>query len=134
MKKPQQGLSGTFTIYGPPPILINCGPLVTQAEKDTCKKQNGRVIESPMQSPYLIRNVGTDEKVKGDLDGQGSYRVNLAPGTYEFCLGGECSDPLEVAFGQFATYGQRLPRAAVSPPAGAGAGAGFRADTAPASR
>ncbi|MDB5050472.1 MAG: hypothetical protein JWO30_3543 [Fibrobacteres bacterium] len=111
MKKPEQGLFGTFTTYGPPETMIDCGPLVTQAEKDSCKKQNQRFIEEPYRSTIRIRNLGTGETVKQALDAQGSYRLILPPGEYEVCVGEECSDPLEVRMRNFTTYGQRLPRA-----------------------
>jgi hypothetical protein len=110
MKKSEQGLFGTFTTYGPPPVIANCEPLVTQAEKDSCKRDNQRVIEEPFQSEILIRNLGTRESVKTTLDANGAYRVELLPGTYEVCLKEECSDPLEVRVRKFSTYGQRLPR------------------------
>jgi hypothetical protein len=110
MKKPEQGLLGTFTTYGPPPVIANCDPLVTQAEKDSCKHENLRVIEEPMQGEVLVRNLGTRESVKTSLDGVGSFKVTLSPGSYEVCVEGECSDPVEVRMGAFTTYGQRLPR------------------------
>jgi hypothetical protein len=119
MKKSEQGLSGTFTTYGPPAVIANCEPLVTQAEKDSCKRDNQRVIEEPYQSELIIRNLGTRESVKSSLDAQGSFKVELLPGSYEICMNGECSDPLDVRMGEFTTYGQRLPRPAASGAAGA---------------
>lgn len=110
MKKSEQGISGTFTTYGPPPVLTDCGPLVTQAEKDACKRDNERVIEGPFQSIITIRNLDTRETLETLLDPQGSFRVELPPGTYELCVAEECSDPLEVRMRRFTTYGQRLPR------------------------
>ncbi len=110
MKKSDQGIFGTFTTYGPPAVIANCEPLVTQAQKDSCKRDNLRVIEEPLQSAILIRNLATREGVNMNLDAQGSFRVELLPGSYEVCLNGECSDPLDVRQGKFTTYGQRLPR------------------------
>jgi len=127
MKKSEQGLSGTFTTYGPPAVIANCEPLVTQAEKDSCKRDNQRVIEEPYQSELLIRNLGTSESVKASLDAQGSFKVELLPGSYEICLNGECSDPLDVRMGAFTTYGQRLPRPAAT---GASAAPAAPSDTA----
>jgi hypothetical protein len=115
MKKSEQGISGTFTTYGPPPVIANCEPLVTQAEKDSCKRDNQRVIEEPYQSVITIRNLGTRESMETLLDPQGSFRVELLPGTYELCVAEECSDPLDVRMGSFTTYGQRLPRAVAAP-------------------
>ncbi|MDB5103241.1 MAG: hypothetical protein JWP91_930 [Fibrobacteres bacterium] len=111
MKKSDQGIFGTFTTYGPPAVMANCEPLRTQAEKDSCKRDNQRVIEEPFQAEIVIRNVGTRESVRMSLDAQGSFRAELLPGTYEVCVNGECSDPLDVRPGKFSTYGQRLPRA-----------------------
>lgn len=119
MKKSEQGLSGTFTTYGPPAVIADCEPLVTQAEKDGCKRDNQRVIEEPYQSELVIRNLGTRESVKSSLDAQGAFKVGLLPGSYEICLNGECSDPLDVRMGEFTTYGQRLPRPAVAGASGA---------------
>lgn len=113
MKHSEQGITGTFTTYGPPYQIANCEPLVTQAEKDSCKRDNQRVLEEPYQSEILIGNLGTREKVSQTLDPQGSYRVLLHPGQYEVCVNLECSDPLEVRKGKFTPYGQRLPRAPV---------------------
>jgi hypothetical protein len=128
MKKSEQGLSGTFTTYGPPAVLANCEPLVTQAEKDSCKRENQRVIEKPYQSELIIRNLGTRESVKSTLDAQGSFKVGLLPGSYEICVNGECSDPIDVRMGEFTTYGQRLPRPAAT---GAGASSPSGASAAP---
>jgi hypothetical protein len=116
MQKSDQGLSGTFTTYGPPEIVANCEPLVTQAAKDSCKRDNLRVIEEPYQCELVIRNLGTRESVKASLDAQGAFKVELLPGSYEICINEECSDPLDVRMGKFTTYGQRLPK-----PAAAGA-------------
>lgn len=115
MQKPEQGISGTFTAYGPPPVLLDCGSLVTQADKDSCKGRNNRVVEEPYRSTIRIRNLSTGENLDQALDGNGAYRVVLNPGEYEVCVNGECSDPLEVRVGRFATYGQRLPRPAADP-------------------
>jgi hypothetical protein len=112
MKRSEQGIMGTFTTYGPPYQIADCEPLRTQAEKDSCKRDNERVIVEPYRSEILIRNLGTREKLSLVLDEQGSYRVLLQPGQYEVCVNLECSDPLEVRVGKFTTYGQRLPRAA----------------------
>ena len=112
LKKPEQGISGTFLTYGPPPVLRDCAPLVSEMEKSLCRKENSRVVEAPYQSTIRIRNLGTGEIVKQSLDEQGSYRVTLVPGQYAVCVDMECSDPLEVRRGSFTTYGQRLPRQA----------------------
>jgi hypothetical protein len=121
MQKAEQGLKGTFTTYGPPAVIADCEPLVTQSEKDSCKRDNQRVIEEPYQSELIIRNLGTRETVKSGLDAQGSFKAELLPGTYEICVNGECSDPLDVRMGEFTTYGQRLPRPAASAPGPSGA-------------
>jgi hypothetical protein len=112
MKKPEQGLAGTFTTYGPPRVLADCSPLKTQFQRDSCRHENERVVEEPYQGTLLIRNVETRQAVRQTLDAQGAYRVILDPGTYEVCVNGDCSDPIEVRMGEFATYGQRLPRPA----------------------
>lgn len=114
MKKPEQGLSGAFSVYGPPPVLADCAPLVTQAEKDSCKRINQRVIEEPWQGTILIRNLETRKTLPTAVDAEGKYRVNLDPGAYEVCVKDECSDPLEIRMGKWGTYGQRLPRPAVN--------------------
>jgi hypothetical protein len=110
MKKPEQGLAGRFLTYGPPHVLADCGKFVTQADKDSCRHENQRVVEEPYQAVIRIRNLSTGETQKVALDAAGAYRVVLIPGQYEVCLEGECSDPLEVRIGNFSTYGQRLPR------------------------
>ena len=117
-----------FITYGPPAVLADCTPFKTQFAKDSCRHENERVVEEPYQGSLVIRNVETRAKVEQVLDAQGSYRVLLDPGTYEVCLQGECSDPIEVRMGSFATYGQRLPR-----PAAGNSGAA-KADTAAATR
>jgi hypothetical protein len=132
IKKPEQGLAGAFITYGPPE-QIDCAPRVTQAEKDSCKRENQRVIEEPFQGTLTIRNLGTREKVEQALDSEGKFRVLLDPGQYEVCLNGECSDPLEVRMGRFATYGQRLPRPAPDSAKG-GARAAKPAGDAPVTR
>lgn len=113
MKQSEQGIEGTFSTYGPPVQITNCEPLVTQAEKDSCKRDNQRILEEPYQSEILIRNLGIRENISQTLDAQGSYRVLLQPGQYEVCVNLECSDPVEVRKGKFTPYGQRLPRALV---------------------
>lgn len=115
MKKPEQGISGVFSTYGPPATLANCEPMVTQAQKDSCKRENQRVIEEPLQGEVEVRNLGTGATAKATLDGVGSFKVLLSPGSYEVCVEGECSDPLEVRMGAFTTYGQRLPRPEKAP-------------------
>jgi hypothetical protein len=110
MKKPEQGLAGRFLTYGPPHVQSDCSKLVTQADKDSCRHGNERVVEEPYQAVIGIRNLGTGEIQKIPLDPEGAYRVVLIPGQYEVCVEGECSDPLEVRMGAFTTYGQRLPR------------------------
>lgn len=112
MNKSEQGISGTFITYGPPTDIADCGPLVTQAEKDSCKRSNERVIEEPYRSFITIRNLDTRESIETLLDPNGSFRVELLPGNYELCIAGECSDPLEVRMRSFTTYGQRLYRPA----------------------
>ncbi len=112
MKPPEQGLQGAFITYGPPAVLADCAPLKTQFQKDSCRHDNERVLEEPYQGSIVIRNVATRNAVNQTLDAQGSYRTLLEPGTYEVCLNGECSDPIEVRMRGFSTYGQRLPRPA----------------------
>jgi hypothetical protein len=118
VKPPEQGLRGTFTAYGPASAQADCAPLKTQFQKDSCRHENERILEEPYQATLLIRNVATRKAVEQALDPQGSYRVVLEPGTYEVCLHGECSDPIEVRMRSFSTYGQRLPR----PPQASAAG------------
>ena len=113
-KSPQGGMAGTFITYGPPAVLADCAPLKTQFQKDSCRHENERVVEEPYQGTLIIRNVSTRKAVEQALDAQGAYRLSLEPGTYEVCLNGECSDPIEVRAGSFATYGQRLPRPAAA--------------------
>lgn len=117
MGKPEQGIHGTFRTYGPPGERIDCAPFKTQMEKDDCRRMNERVVEEPLQASITIRNLQTREARSIQLDAEGSYRAVLAPGEYEVCLEGECSDPLTVRMGAFVPYGQRLPRAAPAPPA-----------------
>jgi hypothetical protein len=112
MKPPEQGLQGTFLAYGPVAAKSDCSPLKTQFQKDSCRHENERIVEEPYQATLVIRNVATRKAVEQPLDALGSYRVLLEPGTYEVCLNGECSDPIEVRMRAFATYGQRLPRPA----------------------
>ena len=131
MKKPEQGITGAFTTYGPPAAQEDCGPKVTQAEKDSCRHGNQRVIEEPYQGTLGIRNLDTRKLVEQPLDAQGNFRTVLDPGAYEICLNGECSDPIEIRMGRWATYGQRLPRPASEiPKPGAGAAQKPTGDTA----
>ncbi|MEO6097302.1 MAG: hypothetical protein ABIW76_17265 [Fibrobacteria bacterium] len=130
MKKSEQGLTGSFTTYGPPVAIADCEHLVTQAEKYDCRHDNQRVIEEPYGSELVIRNLGTRESVKTSLDAKGSFKAELLPGSYEICLNGECSDPLDVRMGEFTTYGQRLPR----PAASGTSAAPSSSDTAPTAR
>lgn len=111
MHKPEQGLQGAFSTYGPPPVIRDCNPLVTQFEKDSCKHDNARVIEEPYQGSFKVRNLTSGESAMVTLDAEGKYRVQLVPGEYEVCVAGECSDPINVRMGAFSVYGQRLPRA-----------------------
>jgi hypothetical protein len=112
MKQPEQGIAGTFTTYGPPPQPADCSPLKTQFQKDSCRRENERVVEMPYQGVLLIRNLDSRKTLSQPLDERGTYRAVLNPGNYEICVNGECSDPIEVRRSGFATYGQRLPRAA----------------------
>ena len=112
MKKPEQGMAGAFSVYGPPEILMDCAPKVTQAEKDSCRHENQRVIEEPWRGSLTVRNLDTRKAINLTTDAEGKYRVNLDPGAYEVCVEGECSDPLEIRMGKWATYGSRLPRPA----------------------
>jgi hypothetical protein len=115
MKKPEQGIYGTFLTYGPPRELADCTPFKTQFEIDECRRANERVIEEPHQAEIKIRNLQTGAVSKTSLDPQGAYRVVLDPGEYEVCVAGECSDPMTVRMNDFVTYGQRLPRASAAP-------------------
>ena len=117
MKKPEQGIHGTFLTYGPPRELADCTPFKTQFEIYECRRANERVIEEPYQAEIKIRNLQTGAVHKTSLDPQGAYRVALDPGEYEVCVAGECSDPMTVRMNAFMTYGQRLPRAAEAPTA-----------------
>jgi hypothetical protein len=112
LQEPTQGLYGTFITYFPLPEdqKRDCGPLKTQAEKDECRKFNSRTLEEPLQAIIRIRNLATDSTLAVTLDSQGSYRVRLTPGSYEVCLGEECSDPLDVPMNVFVPYGGRLPK------------------------
>lgn len=112
MQTPQQGLYGTFIAYYPLPEdqKRNCDPLKTQAEKDSCRKFNSRTLEEPLQGTIRVRNLATDSSRFITLDSQGSYRALLLPGTYEVCLGEDCSDPLDVTMNVFVPYGGRLPK------------------------
>lgn len=112
LKKPEQGLGGAFSVSGPPETLLDCAPMVTQASKDSCRRENERVIKEPWRGVLVIRNLSTRDTVSQALDAEGKYRVNLDPGDYEVCVEGECSDPLEIRMGKWATYGQVLPRPA----------------------
>jgi len=112
MKQPEQGIAGAFTTYGPPAQLADCSPLKTQFQKDSCRHDNERVVEMPYQGEMLIRNLDSRKSLSQPLDERGAYRAVLNPGNYEVCVNGECSDPIEVRRSEFATYGQRLPRAA----------------------
>lgn len=115
LKKPEQGIHGTFLTYGPPRELADCTPFKTQFEIDECRRANERVIEEPYQAVIKIRNLQTGAVSKTSLDPQGAYRVALDPGEYEVCVEGECSDPMTVRMNAFMTYGQRLPRASAAP-------------------
>jgi hypothetical protein len=124
MQRPESGLEGTFKTYGPPATQLDCAPKVTQADKDSCRHENERVIEAPYQGTLMVRNLDTRKAIAQPLDAEGKFRVLLDPGAYEVCVNGECSDPIEIRMGKFATYGQRLPRPAAEPakaPAGANA-------------
>jgi hypothetical protein len=114
MHHPDQGIHGTFLTYGPPRDLVDCSPFKTQFEKDDCRRLNERVIEEPHQALIKIRNLQTGEVSQVQLDAQGSYRASLAPGEYEVCVEGECSDPMTVRMNTFIPYGQRLPRPGVA--------------------
>jgi hypothetical protein len=114
IKKPEQGLTGSFITYGPPTELADCSPLKTQFQKDSCRHDNERVVEMAYQGSVRILNLDTRKAVDQPLDAQGSYRAILDPGNYEVCVNEECSDPIEVRRSEFATYGQRLPRAATA--------------------
>ena len=110
IKKPEQGIAGAFTTYGPPPQLADCTPFKSQFQKDSCRHDNERVVEMPYPGALLIRNLDTRKTLDITLDDRGSYRAILDPGNYEVCVNSECSDPIEVRRSDFATYGQRLPR------------------------
>lgn len=112
IKKPEQGLAGSFTTYGPPTEVADCSALKTQFEKDSCRHDNERVVEMAYQGSVRIRNLDTRKSFEQPLDERGAYRAVLDPGNYEVCVNEECSDPIEVRRSEFATYGQRLPRAA----------------------
>ena len=112
MQKPEQGIAGTLTTYGPPLQLADCSHLKTQFQKDSCRHDNERVVEMPFQGTLLIRNLNTRKTLTQPLNEQGAYRTLLDPGNYEVCVNEECSDPIEVHRGTFAVYGQRLPRPA----------------------
>lgn len=127
MKKPAQGLAGTFITYGPPPQLADCSPLKTQFQRDSCRHDNERVVEEPYQGVLLIRNLDTRKTLEQALDERGAYRVVLDPGNYEVCVNSECSDPIEVRWGEFSTYGQRLPRASSGDKSAAGKSPGAAA-------
>lgn len=114
MKKPEQGLAGAFSVYGPPEVLVDCAPMVTQAAKDSCRHDNQRVVEEPWRGSLTVRNLETRKAVTLSPDAEGKYRLNLDPGAYEVCVEGECSDPLEIRMGKWATYGSRLPRPAAA--------------------
>jgi hypothetical protein len=110
MHRPDQGIYGTFQTYGPPRDLADCTPFKTQFEKDDCRRMNERVIEEPYQALIKIRNLETGELSQIQLDARGSYKASLAPGEYEVCVEGGCSDPLTVRMNRYIPYGQRLPR------------------------
>lgn len=129
LKKPEQGLAGTFITYGPPAQLADCSPLKTQFQKDSCRHENERVIEMPYQGVLLIRNLDTRKTLEQPLDERGAYRAVLDPGNYEVCVNEECSDPIEVRRNEFATYGQRLPRPAAGEKSAAGKGPADAAGT-----
>jgi hypothetical protein len=112
MRPPEQGIYGTFTTYGPLPDdqKRNCEPLKTQAEKDECRKFNERTIEEPLVATIRIHNLTTDSSMLVALDAAGSYKVKLMKGSYEVCLGEDCSDPLDVTMNTFVPYGGRRPK------------------------
>lgn len=111
MHKPEQGLFGTFTTYGLTQEILDCTSKVTQFEKDSCRKENERVVEEPYHGSFKIRNLTTSETKDVELDSKGDFRIPLIPGEYEVCVKGECSDPIEIRMGVYSTYGQRIPRA-----------------------
>lgn len=111
MRKPEQGIYGTFLAYGPPRDPIDCAPMKTQMEKDECRRFNSRLIEEPHQAQIKVRNLQTGDIQSVPLDAAGKYKVKVDPGEYEVCVEGECSDPIPVKMNSFVTYGQRLPRA-----------------------
>jgi hypothetical protein len=110
LNKSEQGLYGTFTVYGPTREKRDCKPMVTQADIDDCRKANEAIIEEPLQGSILIKNLETGQGQKLELDSQGSYRAKVSPGEYIVCAQGDCSDPMQVTLGKFFIYGQRLPR------------------------
>ena len=112
MGKPDQGIYGTFIVYGPRTAesLQDCEPFQAQEDRDTCKKQNAKVADEPFQGSILIRNMTTAESLSVALDANGSYRMRLKPGEYLVCVLEECSDPLNVPMNSYVTYGQRLPK------------------------
>lgn len=109
MHKPEQGIQGTFSTYGPP-VQMDCQPLPTQNEKDSCRRENEKPSIVPYQGSLTLHNLSTQEKNIVELDAKGEYKVQLNPGEYEVCLATECSDPLEIRLGKFSIYGQRIPR------------------------
>lgn len=109
LQKPEQGIQGTFSTYGPP-VQMDCSSLPTQNEKDSCRRGNETPRIEPYQGSLTLHNLSTQEKNVVELDAKGEYKVQLNPGEYEVCLATECSDPLEIRIGKFAIYGQRLRR------------------------
>jgi hypothetical protein len=110
--KPEQGLQGAFSTYTRS-VQKDCSKLAMQVERDTCRRQNERIVDEPFVGTIEIRNLTTDEKTSVTLDSQGNYRVLLNAGQYEVCVAAFCSDPIEIRMGAFPIYGQRLPKAEV---------------------
>ena len=108
-KRQEQGIQGVFTTYGPPE-QTDCSTLTDQAEKDSCRIGNERMIDTPFQGTITVENLATQEKKQVELDAEGKYQLRLVMGQYAVCVKEECSDPLEIRMGVFTVYGQRFPR------------------------
>lgn len=130
MRAPEQGVYGTFVAYSPLPESQkqDCSRLMIQADRDTCRKLNSRIIEEPMVGTVRVRNLQTDSTKLVALNDKGGYKVMLRPGSYEVCLADNCSDPLDVSMNKFVPYGGRLPKPADT----TGASAGGSPDATPA--
>lgn len=131
LEKPEQGLQGAFLTYGHPASgPEDCAALGAWSRIDSCRRERDRLIEEPYRGTLEIRNLATRRSLRQPLDGEGRYRAVLEPGTYAVCVDGECSDPIEVRFGDFTTYGQRLPRPAdpAAPAADSASAAAANAD------